>query len=79
MVTDSGAGYAGIEEHLGALWAIGCLVASLLFRFTLPITIGAFFGAMNVWGAALEFGSTICSARVNIFDPWHHHICLGIK
>ena len=44
------AGYAGIEEHLGALWAIGCLVASLLFRFTLPITIGAFFGAMDVWG-----------------------------
>lgn len=44
------AGYSGIEEHLGALWAIGCLVASLLFRFTLPITLGAFFGAMDVWG-----------------------------
>ena len=44
------AGYSGIEEHLGALLAIGCLVASLLFRFTLPITIGAFFGAMDFWG-----------------------------
>ncbi len=22
---------------------------SLVFRFTLPITIGAFFGAMDVW------------------------------
>lgn len=44
------AGYAGIAEHLGTVWAICALVASLLFRFTLPITIGAFFGAMDVWG-----------------------------
>ena len=44
------AAYAGIAEHLGVLWAIGILAASLLFRFTLPVTIGAFFGAMDVWG-----------------------------
>lgn len=43
-------GCSGVKEHLGAVWAIGCFVASLLFRFTLPITIGAFFGAMDVWG-----------------------------
>ncbi len=44
------AGYAGIEHGLGAGWAWGALIAALMFRFTLPITIGAFFGAMNVWG-----------------------------
>ncbi len=44
------AGYAGIEHHLGAGWAIGALAVAFLLRFTLPITIGAFFGAMNVWG-----------------------------
>lgn len=44
------AAYAGIAECLGVLWAIGILAASLLFRFTLPVTIGAFFGAMDVWG-----------------------------
>jgi hypothetical protein len=44
------AGYVGIAEYLGPAWAIGLLAASLLFRFTLPITIGAFFGAMDVWG-----------------------------
>ncbi len=44
------AGFLGIEHHLGAIWAWLAIVASLLFRFTLPITVGAFFGAMNVWG-----------------------------
>lgn len=44
------AGYAGIALHLGTGWAIGAIVLSLFFRFPLPITIGAFFGAMDVWG-----------------------------
>ena len=41
---------AGITEHLGVFGAAGILMASLFFRFTLPVTIGAFFGAMDVWG-----------------------------
>ena len=44
------AGYAGIEHHLGWGWAAAALVAALMFRFTLPITVGAFFGALSVWG-----------------------------
>lgn len=44
------AGYIGIDYHLGSGWAIGAVVVAFLFRFSLPITIGAFFGAMNVWG-----------------------------
>lgn len=44
------AGYAGIEHHLGWGWAVAASVAALGFRFTLPITIGAFFGALDVWG-----------------------------
>lgn len=44
------AGFIGIEHHLGAIWAWLALIASLLFRFTLPISIGAFFGAWQVWG-----------------------------
>jgi hypothetical protein len=52
------AGYLGIDHHLGPIWAGVALVASLVFRFTLPITIGSFLGALNVWhwhwlGAAL--------------------------
>lgn len=44
------AGYIGINFHFGAVWAIVAVLAALMFRFTLPITIGAFFGAMDVWG-----------------------------
>lgn len=44
------AGYIGIEYHFGLVWALVALAASLLFRFSLPISIGAFFGAMDVWG-----------------------------
>jgi hypothetical protein len=44
------AGYVGIEHGMGYLWALVALSAAVIFRFTLPITIGAFFGAMNVWG-----------------------------
>ncbi|MHB1099270.1 MAG: hypothetical protein ACYCZR_06910 [Burkholderiales bacterium] len=44
------AGFSGIEHGIGSLWAWAALFAALAFRFTLPITIGAFFGAMNVWG-----------------------------
>jgi len=43
------AGYVGIDFHFGAIWAGIAIVAALMFRFTLPITIGAFFGAMDVW------------------------------
>ena len=44
------AGFVGIEHGLGLGWAWVALIAAMVFRFTLPITIGAFFGAMNVWG-----------------------------
>ena len=55
------AGYAGIEHGLGPMWALVAVCAALFVRFTLPITIGAFFGAMSVWGwhwaAALIFAA----------------------
>ncbi len=52
------AGFQGIQHHCGTGWAIAAVVA-VFFRFTLPLTVGAFFGAMNVsgwhWLAALCF------------------------
>ena len=44
------AGFVGIQHHLGTGWAVGALVAAFVIRFTLPITVGSFFCAMNVWG-----------------------------
>lgn len=43
-------GYIGIEHHLGAGFAIGALVLGFIFRIMFPLTIGTFFGALDVWG-----------------------------
>ena len=44
------AGYDGITSYAGSGWAFGAILVTFIFRFTLPITIGAFYGAMIVWG-----------------------------
>lgn len=49
-ITVLAVGWIGIEEELGWWWAFGASVLALPFRFTLPITIGAIFGAMHLWG-----------------------------
>ncbi len=43
-------GYIGIEHHLGAGFAIGALAIGFVFRIMFPLTIGTFFGALDVWG-----------------------------
>lgn len=43
-------GYMGIEYHLGGGWAIGLVIASIFFRISFPLTIGTFFGALDVLG-----------------------------
>jgi hypothetical protein len=43
-------GFIGIEYQIGT-WAAWAAVALMLFgRIMLPITIGSYFGAVNVWG-----------------------------
>jgi len=44
------AGYLGIEYHLGSGWAIGVVLATLFLRLPIFLTIGTFFGALDVWG-----------------------------
>lgn len=44
------AGFVGIQHHLGITVAVIALLLAIFARFTLPLTVGAFFGAMNVWG-----------------------------
>ena len=50
-------GFLGIEYHLGSGWAVGAVILSLLLRISFPLTIGTFFGALNVlewhWFGAL--------------------------
>lgn len=44
------AGYDGITSYMGSGWALGAILVSIIFRFTLPITVGAFYGSLVVWG-----------------------------
>ena len=43
-------GFIGIEHYFSSFWAWAALLIAIFFRFTLPITIGAFYAAMNIWG-----------------------------
>lgn len=42
-------GWIGIEEELGWWWAFGASALAIVLRFTLPIAVGAIFGAMHLW------------------------------
>ena len=44
------AGYIGISEKWGTWWAFGALALCFGLRISLPITIGAFFAAKDIWG-----------------------------
>lgn len=43
------AGFLGIHHTFGFGWAAAAVVAALLFRFTLPLVVGVFLCAYNVW------------------------------
>lgn len=43
------AAYVGLEYSVGGGWAIAIMAGSLMFRFTLPVSIGAFVAAVYVW------------------------------
>lgn len=43
-------GYMGIEHYFGTIAAIIVLIVAFFLRLMLPLTIGTFFGAMEVLG-----------------------------
>ena len=44
------AGVVGIGIEFGTGWAIAAFIAAMVLRFSLPLSVGAFFYATNVWG-----------------------------
>lgn len=44
------AGFVGLDHQFGAVWAWLAIVPLLFLRSLLPLTVGAFFCALNVWG-----------------------------
>ena len=49
-IIQTAVGYIGIEHHFGTFVAIVVIILAFVFRLMLPLTIGTFLGAMNVWG-----------------------------
>lgn len=45
-----GLGVIGIQSEFGGWWAFGALVAAFGLRIMLPLTIGTYFGVVNVLG-----------------------------
>ena len=62
-------GFYGIEYHLGAPWAFAALVVALLLRFLLPITIGSYFGAVDVMGWDWYIGVAIAAPGLLFLLP----------
>ena len=44
-----GAGWAGIEYNWGWGWGLAACIAAVMFRFTLPIVVGCYICAHNIW------------------------------
>ena len=67
------AGYIGIEYHLGKGWAIAALILTFMGGVGAPfMLIGAFFGAMDVWGWhwgwALAFAAPMLAFWLVVFS-----------
>ncbi len=63
------AGYAGIQQTIGPVWAFAALLSAVFLRFTLPITVGAFFGAMTVWGWHWSLALLFCAPGLVLALP----------
>ncbi len=48
-ITEIIAGWVGIHHAFGTGWALAALLVGFFFLFSLPMTVGAFLCALNVW------------------------------
>lgn len=64
-----GAGWAGIEHSFGWGWGVAAAVAALMFRFTLPIVIGAFLCAKDIWGWHWAFAAIFAAPGLLFMVP----------
>lgn len=62
-------GYLGIEYHLGPWGALAAVLAAFVFRFMLPITIGTYFGAVDVMGWEWYFALVLAAPGLLFVAP----------
>lgn len=71
-------GFLGIEHELSKAWAWGALILAFLFRFTLPITVGSFFGAMNVLGWHWSLAALFAAPGLLLVVPGMIGVLIGM-
>ena len=71
-------GAIGIKHELGPVWAFAAVFVFFLFRFTLPITVGAFFGAMYLWGWPWFWAALFASPGLLLIVPGVLAFVLGM-
>ncbi len=62
-------GFMGIEYLLGIWAALAALSAAFLFRFMLPLTIGSYFGAVEVMGLPWWGGILVAAPGILFLVP----------
>jgi hypothetical protein len=51
------AGFQGINQGFGWIWAVVAVIAAMGFRFSLPLVVAAYIHAMNAWGWPLAMAA----------------------
>ena len=62
-------GYLGIDYHLGNIFAIGALGLAFALRIMFPLTIGTYFGVVDVLGWDWYWGVIIAAPGVVFILP----------
>ena len=63
-------GYQGIEFHLGEWVAIGAALLALIVRIMLPMTVGTYFGVVDVVGWPWWAGVLIAAPGIVFAAPF---------
>ena len=77
-------GYWGIEYHLGWQWATAAFLTAFFFGWVLPITIGTYFGAVDVMGWEWYFALLLAAPGLLFVVPFSvnaaiEHLVNGIS
>ena len=62
-------GFVGIEHHLGVWWATGAVALAFVVRIMLPLTIGTYFGAVDVLGWPWWVGVLVAAPGIIFMVP----------
>lgn len=62
-------GYMGIDYHFGMWAALAAVVVGLFLRVTLPLTIGSYFGAVDVMGWEWYVGILVAAPGLLFIVP----------